>query len=142
MIQRNDKQARGRTKNATRMGSRTRSRRPHVETQRYEGTPSRLGLFVDPPHDKPVYSIGELVTVAYQRAGLLAEDAATTAMVATRLLAEWLIHARSTTTVAGTSAEPERSRTPLSRQQRETRRHGVSSRGGAAANTPRLRAAA
>jgi len=143
MIQRNDKQAHGRSKNETRMGSRARNQRPQAETERYEETPSRLALFTDPPHDKPVYSIGELVTVAYERAGLLAEDKAKEALVATRLLAEWLIHARSMTSLADPSAESSRIRSALPRQQREGRVHRASSsRRNAFANARGFRAAA
>jgi len=143
MIQRNDKQARGTSKNETRMGSRAGSRRPQMETDRYEETPSRLALFTEPPHDKPVYSIGELVTVAYERAGLLADDADTEALVATRLLAEWLIHARSMTPLAEPSAESSRIRRALPRQQREGRVHRASSsRRNAFANARGFRAAA
>ena len=77
--------------------------------------------------------------VAYERAALLADDAATEALVATRLLADWLIHARSTAPLDDASAAPEPMRRALPR---ESRMHRVHSRRGAFANAPRLRAAA
>jgi len=142
MIQRNGKQVRGTSKTRTRTGRRARSQRPQMETGRYESSPNRLSLFIDPPHDKPVYSIGELVMTAYERAALLADDAATEALVATRLLAEWLIHARPTTSLASTAAEPAHAGQALSRRRSENRVHRVPSRRGAFANAPAFRAAA
>lgn len=142
MIQRNDQQVSGRTKNPTRVDSRIRVRRPQLETERYDRTPGRLALFTEPPRDKPVYTIGELVVMAYERAGLLAEDAATEALVATRLLAEWLILARATTPLADTSAEPDGMPRTLARQQSETRMRRVPSRRSVVANARGFRAAA
>jgi hypothetical protein len=137
MIQRNDKQVRSTSRNRTRGGA--RNRRPQGETGRYARTPSRLSLFMSPPRDKPVYSIGELVMVAYERAALVAEDEATEALVATRLLAEWLIHARAAAPLPATAAKSEPVRQPTPR---ENRMHRVPSRRGAFANAPRFRAAA
>jgi len=142
MIQRNGKQVRGSSKARTRVGRRPRSQRPQMETGRYEIAPSRLSLFIDPPRDKPVYSIGELVMTAYERAALLADDAATEALVATRLLAEWLIHARPTTSVSAAAAEPARMGQGVRRRRTENGVHRVPSRRGVFANAPAFRTAA
>jgi hypothetical protein len=142
MIQRNGKQVRGASKARTRVRRRPRSQRPQMETGRYESTPSRLSLFIDPPHDKPVYSIGELVMTAYERAALLADDAATEALVATRLLAEWLIHARPTTSAAPRAAETARMGQGIPRRRTENRVDRVPSRRGVFANAPAFRTAA
>jgi hypothetical protein len=136
MIQRNDTQVMSRAKNRSRRtGSRARSRRPQMETVRYQKAPDRVAVFMDPPHDKPVYSIGELVTVAFERAALVANDSEMEALVATRLLAEWLMRARSTDpaaerpaqlTRAGRSAPQGRGRSP----RRQARRSAFSSAAG------------
>jgi hypothetical protein len=142
MIQRNGKQVRGASKTRTRVRRRRRNQRPQMETGGYESTPSRLSLFIDPPREKPVYTIGELVMTAYERAALLAEDAATEALVATRLLAEWLIHARPTTSAAPTAAERTHMGQGVSRRASENRVHRVPSRRGVFANAPAFRTAA
>jgi len=142
MIQRNDKKIRGRKKVRARVANRTQAHSPQIETDGYEPTTSRLTLFIDPPHDKRVYSIGELVSVAYERAALLADDAATEALVATRLLAEWLIHARAAMPLAETPAEHRRTRGAVRGQQDGHRMHRAPSRRGVFANAPGFRAAA
>ena len=142
MIQRNEKQIRGSSKGRARVANRTRIRSPQIETGGYEQTTSRLTLFIDPPCDKPVYSIGELVAAAYERAGWLTNDPASEALVATRLLAEWLIHARAAAPRAEAAAEAQRTGATV-RRQHETHRtpRGPSQRGGFT-NAPGFRAAA
>lgn len=142
MIQRNDKQIRGTSKGRGRVANRTRIRSPQIETGGYESTTSRLALFVDPPRAKPVYSIGELVALAYERAAWLANDEATEALVATRLLAEWLIHARAAAPFAETAAEPRRTGGSVRRQAEAHRASRGPSQRPAFASAPGFRAAA
>jgi len=93
MLQRNDVAGSNGTKNRRRRRPATaQSQRPDLETARYSSSTHLPASLTRPPSSKRTYSIGELVTVAFDRASQATRDRRVEALIATRLLAEWLVH--------------------------------------------------